>query len=257
MVIDNLGAPKDIPLAHYLPSCDHGHVIVTSRDRGWAALADAWIELGEMGAEESVQCVLNASKIERTQAITEYVVDMVKGMMPEERIVSKLVEVGRQLARSKPPILSSFKPSNHSINSDFNLSGEKPYGAKTLMRFMGEVHACSPSSPTISEGSILSDIEDEGEKLVGDLIRRRRDTVELVLSSSETCHDDKSMEHTQEEKTGVDVPPTYEQVQAIVHPKGGLEVWKYVLLFLIMTFFFILHCTSLLPLPSLAAVLVR
>ncbi|KAJ3992913.1 P-loop containing nucleoside triphosphate hydrolase protein, partial [Lentinula boryana] len=57
IVIDNADDPK-IPLSRYLPSCDHGNVIITSRNPELMKIADQYVELSDMLPEEGIQLLM-------------------------------------------------------------------------------------------------------------------------------------------------------------------------------------------------------
>ncbi|KAJ3991159.1 P-loop containing nucleoside triphosphate hydrolase protein [Lentinula boryana] len=57
IVIDNADDPK-IPLSRYLPSCDHGNVIITSRNPDLRDIANQYLELSDMLPEEGIQLLV-------------------------------------------------------------------------------------------------------------------------------------------------------------------------------------------------------
>ncbi|KAJ3733426.1 P-loop containing nucleoside triphosphate hydrolase protein [Lentinula guzmanii] len=57
IVIDNADDPK-IPLIEYLPSCNHGNVIITSRNPDLRNIADQYLELSDMLPEEGIQLLM-------------------------------------------------------------------------------------------------------------------------------------------------------------------------------------------------------
>ncbi|KAJ3711463.1 P-loop containing nucleoside triphosphate hydrolase protein, partial [Lentinula guzmanii] len=57
IVIDNADDPK-ITLSRYLPSCDHGNVIITSRNPDLRDIANQYLELSDMLPEEGIQLLM-------------------------------------------------------------------------------------------------------------------------------------------------------------------------------------------------------
>ncbi|KAJ3735999.1 P-loop containing nucleoside triphosphate hydrolase protein [Lentinula guzmanii] len=57
IVIDNADDPK-ITLSRYLPSCDHGNVIITSRNPDLRDIANQYLELSDMLPEEGIQLLI-------------------------------------------------------------------------------------------------------------------------------------------------------------------------------------------------------